>query len=191
MNRPMVKSAATTWMSTALRMTIKECHTKYCTDHMKAPLKSSSRLLQKNPEQKLLSRVVASCRWHLVVLIRTVILHRLPPCAIYLRVSHLFRPHAVHEKHRSRKNQPGPRMQHARHLSAAQNNCDPEAPRRPERQSRQQQIHVRKSRHPMHQTLAKRVPQDVSVRDNLFLLAHGRPPAWMSSSSRAFGPNRR
>src|SRR5438105_8980797 len=52
MKRPIVNSAADAWTSTAMRMARRECHAKYCGAHRKTPLRSNSRLHQKNPQKR-------------------------------------------------------------------------------------------------------------------------------------------
>src|ERR1700675_443961 len=71
---------------------------------------------EKAPEKKFLSCIVAA-RWrHLIVFIAHVMPNRIPPRLISFRRAHLGRPHAVHLDHRAEKDQPRPRMQHARNL---------------------------------------------------------------------------
>src|SRR5216684_2620354 len=147
---------------------------------------------EKAPEKKFLSRVVAACWGHLIVFIPHVMPNGIPPRLVCFRRAHLRRPHAVHLDHRAEKDQSGPRMQHARNLPAAQSYGNPETPWGIERQTGQHKIDVGKSRGPVRQALVKLVPENAAVRKYLSGSAHDfAPPAFVSSSSRSLGPNRR
>ena len=117
-----------------------------------------------------MSGIVAAGGRHLVVFVADVVAHGTEPRAIDVVEMHLRRPQRVHLHDADEEDQTDPRMEHARDRCAAENDREPEQPRRPEGEAGEQQIDVGESGDPMNQALAKRIAQDVTVRKELFLM---------------------
>src|SRR5438445_4066672 len=85
--------------------------------------------IEKTPKQSFLSRVVASCRRHLVVFVLNIVTYRSPPLLVHFRALHLRRPVTVHTRYRVEENQTDPGMQCSRNLPATHQHGDPKKPR--------------------------------------------------------------